>query len=606
MALNAPPAASVNRFEGGYRSRSSYTTLGDSQTNDAENTVYSPTGQLTQRLGMSKILDTMLSDTSSTATGEPINGHYFFTKTGTTSSFHVVQAGNSIYRLTTTSSTAIANTITADSETFMHFAQIQDPESASDDVIIMTNGVDPVKIWNGTDASASNLSAVAGSSGVPAAAKFVIAHKNRIYLANITDPTDVDSVVRIDVSGFGGDGAPDPHVFADSFFVGGSDRGGPIKNLKTLNDQIIIYKRNSIFKFTPGVGRILDTSTLQEMEANVGLFAENSLVDAGNFHIFLSEKGVFAFDGVNIRKLSKDVDDDIFQNSNRGKLMLAKATFDKQRNQYKLYYPFSGSTQNNRGLIFDLDINAWQPPVTGRRINFASTFDDSDGIERTLLGDYSGFVYQDDTGNNDGAETGFNGMPTAGSLTSLSDSTQSFPTDGDGLAGVLIKIISGTGIGQERVISSNTEFTVIVPQWDTPPDTTSEYTIGAIDANWKSKDYELGNHDIVKLFRHIRTRTREEGNQNLTLEYIIDFRNIQGATSVLLSQLGPGLTWGTSTWGSARWGKQPTITNKVSLRNTALQRTNGTHIALRFSNRRANETFLISGYDIESKRIGKR
>jgi hypothetical protein len=163
------------------------------------------------------------------------------------------------------------------------------------------------------------------------------------------------------------------------------------------------------------------------------------------------------------------------------------------------------------------------------------------------------------------------------------------------------------GAGQERVIESNTgTMLTLETAWTTLPDSTSGYAVAGINAYWRSKDYDFGGHDIVKLFRHLRARLREEGNFNLTLHYIVDFRDVENATSQNISLLESGMAWDYSYWDQSRWDGRQNIRKKISLRNTTQQRLNGTHLALRFSNARANESFRITGFDIELKAIGKR
>ena len=253
-------------------------------------------------------------------------------------------------------------------------------------------------------------------------------------------------------------------------------------------------------------------------------------------------------------------------------------------------------------------MKAWHPPVTGRQVSYLSKFDSSDGYEELFLGDYVGYAYRDHKNTNDGLATGFNGTATSGAFGSLTDSTAAFTTTGEGLSGYMVRIIDGTGEGQEKVIASNTA-TEIVPEtnWTTPPDATSVYTVAGIDAYWRSKDYDFGGHDLLKLFRHVRLRCRESGNFNLTMHYIVDFRELAAADSKLIRLLDNGAAWDFSSFDSARWGAQSTIRRKVSLSNTASQSLNGTHLALRFYSGRANETFQISGYDIElNPLVGRR
>lgn len=605
MALFLPPAVSVNNFVGGYRAVSDYSELRDTETSVAENMVYGPGGDLNTRTGSRKLLNQRLANTATLTIGEDIVGHYYFKKLGDAVGTHIVMAGDSVYSYNSSTAVAIQSGLTDNSQTFFTTVQIQDPRSASDDIVVYSNGVNKISFWNGSG-TAAFLDSITSASQVPIA-KYILTHKNRIYAANIVDATNVDTPVKVAISSFGPDGAPDPHRFLDSFFVGGSSKQGEITGFKVLNDQIIIYTKNATWKFSPGSGNTINTSSLFEIDESVGVLAPFSLIDVGGLHIFLSQRGVFGFDGSSFVHISKDVDIDLLDGSNQNALKYAKAVFNKDKNQYILYYAHGSSTRNNRALVYDLRLKIWQPPITGRFVNFISTYEDGDEIEHVIYGDYHGFLYQDDIGTNDGVETGFNGTITAFGATTLTDTSQMFPTANNGLAGVMVKITSGAGLDQARVITSNDSQTITIESaWTVNPNTASTYTIAGYDKIWRSKDYSFGAEDIVKLFRAIYTRTREEGNFELLLHYIVDFKDIAQATLATLSLLLGGMTWGISRWGQARWGSRGNIRRKVSLRSTQNQSVLGTHLALRYSNRMANQGFRISGFDIDIKPIGKR
>jgi len=597
VGLYLPPSKTIDNFTGGYKAASDFTDLADTETSDAQNCVYTEGSDLDQRAGSLKLNTTSLSAT--------ITGHYFFRKLTTQVDSHVVAATGTLFNYNSSTAIAIRTGLSGTSENYWQFVQIQDPRSASDDIVIGTNGVDPVTFWNGS-ASAANLSAISTSSGV-AVAKYILSHKNRVYLANITDSADVDSPVKVLISGFGTDGAPDPHVFGDSIFVGGSDRSGQIQGMEVQNDQIIFYREKDIWKFTPGGGVILDTASLFQAKEQVGLLAPRSLIDVGDFHIFLSSRGVFAFDGNNLTHLSKKVDEDILRNSNKARLKFAQAEYNKDKNQYIIYYPASGSSRNNKALIYDIRLGIWQPPVTGRRVSVISNFQDSDDRDRIIYGDYTGLLYEDDRGTNDGISTGFNGTVDSTTVNTFTDSSQMFNTDNDGLAGLVVRITDGLGLNEEKVIASNTSATVTLDaDWNIVPNSASTYTIAGIDSAWRSKDFDFGGHDIVKLFRYLRLRLREEGAFDLCLRYFVDFKSLGRATKNAVSLLAGGMVWSVSNWDEVEWDGLQTITKKIPMKSTILQSTQGQHIAISLTNRNANEGWKLRGFDIEVKGIGKR
>ena len=614
MSLRLPPAITIKGFTGGFRAVADYTDLADTETNDAQDIVYGLNENLDSRPGCLKMLNerllnttTLGADTGTFSAGQGILGHYWYDKVDSSNSFHVVAAGGQIYNYTSSTAIAIRTQLSANTQSFYTFVQMRNPNSASSDMLLMANGVDPIQVWNGT-ATCVALSSLTSASAVPVAS-FILEHHQRVIAMGIVDATDVRAANRIDISGFGADGNPDPHRFSveaggGSIFCG-SGKHGRLQCGSILQNQLIAYTRKSAWRIEIGSSGILDISNVQEIERSVGVLAPLSLISTGAFDIFLSEQGVYAFDGSNFVHLSKDVDEEIFM-GNTSQLQFAKGLYFKKENQYRLYYPSAGSNRNDRCLVYDLreGMKLWQPPITGREVSFASTYD-SNGIEEIIYGDYVGYLYQDNQGDNDGLVTGYNGTVTAASSNTVDVSEEggnSLPTTNDGLSGLMIHIIGGTGAGQSRVIASNTGSVVTVETvWSTQPGTDSTWSIGGIQSYWRSKDFDFGQADIVKLFRHIRVRPREEGNFNLTMYYIVDFRQLEQATSVGLSLIETSGVWDVSRWDQARFGALPVITRKVSLRNTDSQRLNGTHLGLRFSNLRANEKFRITGFDLEIK-----
>lgn len=602
MALFLPPAVSVNRFQGGFKAVA-YTELSDTETNDAKNVFYSPDGTITHRDGSLRLYNQPLFSTSATGTGRPITGHYFFDKLGDSSTIHIVAAGDSLYSYNSSTANQIRSTLTDNSQTYWTFIQIQDPRSAANDIALGTNGADPIQLWDGSGTAVA-LSSLTSATQVPIC-KYLLNHHESVYAINIVDATDVDAATRVYRTGFGSDGNADPHRFTQNFYVGGSSKDGQIQGAAVLNEQIIFYKEAAIWKFNPSLS---DVNSLYVVDDSIGVLAPYSLVNTGDFHIFLSSRGVYAFDGSRPLHLSEFVDKELFENANLSALHRAKGVFDFNKNQYVLYYPSSGSSRNDTALIYDIrpTMKFWQPPVTGRQISFISSFQRNNQT-LNVYGDYRGFLYEDDAGTNDGLTTGYNGTTTSATINTLTDSATTFETTAAGLNGVMVRIIAGLGEGQERVIESNTSNVLTLESnWTIVPDTTSQYTVGGINAYWRSKDYDFGGHDIIKIFRHTRVRTKEEGNINLTYHYIIDFKQLAQATSKLISLLSTGFAWGLGVWNQSRWGGGLEIKKKVSLRNTPEQRLQGTHFAVRFSNLRANERFTVYGYDIEMKAVGRR
>jgi hypothetical protein len=602
MPLFFPKSHSVLNFKGGFKYTSDYTDLADTETADALNIEYGPDGDLTSRKGSTRILNSALDSADGTA--RPITGHYYFNKLGGDSAtMHIIAAGDSLHDFAETSKTRILSGLTDNSNTFWSFDQLADPRSASDDVVFGCNGVDALMAYNGSG-TAIYVSSITSATSVPIG-KFCLSHLNRIYIANTVDAADADSKVRVFRSEIGTDGAPNPHRFTESFYVGGSSPEGEIKGQMLLRDSIYYYLENAIYRFNPGVG---DTANLTKVKENIGLLAPNSLVNTGNSHLFLSQRGVYSFDGTNVVHISEKIDALFLSQSNRAQLPYAKGVYDHARNLYILYFPYGASNRNDYAVAFDMRTLTWQPPITGRQVSYISNYLDGDSTRQVIYGDYFGYLYKDNNGLNDGIEDGENHAATGGgTINTITVTSANFDKTNDGLKGQRVTIYDGTSDGETNYITSNTSAVLTFENnWTNIPDTSSKMTLGGINKYWKSKDYSFNAEDITKLFKELNIRCREEGLINLDVHYIIDFNLLSRSTLKQLQMFKSGAVWDSVKWDDFRWDGFKIIRKKMLFRNTSTQKIYGHHIALRFSNERAQERFKVNGFDIVVKEVGRR
>lgn len=110
--------------------------------------------------------------------------------------------------------------------------------------------------------------------------------------------------------------------------------------------------------------------------------------------------------------------------------------------------------------VYDFATNSW----TARSVTNLPTSFGTDGVMVGTPGSVSSFA---------------SGTLTSATSTTAVNSSKSWATNM--WANYQIRIISGTGAGQIRVISSNTSTTITVPAWTVTPDSTSVYSIEAND-----------------------------------------------------------------------------------------------------------------------------
>lgn len=159
------------------------------------------------------------------------------------------------------------------------------------------------------------------------------------------------------------------------------------------------------------------------------------------------------------------------------------AYFDNDNDKYHLFI-------GNYEFIYGTVTKAWSVKTNNPMIG--SLYIDSPGaIGKSLVIDDLGFTWNNWKGYSNGVPSGtVTGNPTSSTSTTLTDSGASFYITDDGLAGVWVSVISSSGVKQSRRITSNTGTALTISTaWDTNPDSTYTYYVGAIEVDVKTKQY---------------------------------------------------------------------------------------------------------------------
>lgn len=141
------------------------------------------------------------------------------------------------------------------------------------------------------------------------------------------------------------------------------------------------------------------------------------------------------------------------------------------------------------------------------------------------------------------------------------DATSTYSLDGwpvNGLIGVTVTIVDGTGEGQTRTIISNTDTQLTTAAWTQTPDSTSVYTIGGFKnyhySNWKAV---MTSYEALKQLWYFWLNANASGDYNIKLIMQIDFDTTVNNQIVLLVNLKSQNTiWGAFLWGNAPWGSR--------------------------------------------------
>lgn len=208
----------------------------------------------------------------------------------------------------------------------------------------------------------------------------------------------------------------------------------------------------------------------------------------------MDDAGPYAFSPEGGSQPIGDAIQDLWTNTSGDRVDLSKkdkfyVQADRTNEQVHFFVIFTGdsSTYPQRRLTLNIRTGTWDVQKYVQEIG-AACFTMQSGKTRVLIGGPSEQLYLMDEGTTDGCAAHTRGSPTSSSGTTLTDSGASF---GAGLVGASVAIIDGTGKGQWRRITARSSTQLTVATWDTTPDTTSVYLVGAIEYTWRSKRFEF-------------------------------------------------------------------------------------------------------------------
>ncbi|GAF68748.1 unnamed protein product, partial [marine sediment metagenome] len=347
---------------------------------------------------------------------------------------------------------------------------------------IGTNGVENVWAWDITN-DAANL------AGSPPIAEIIASYQSHVFLAgNNTYPYRLY---------FSNDG--DEETWTGTDFIDIGDLTNPITGLGLLFGKLYIFTRRAIYELR-GFDR--DTFTIDEVSLSVGCVAPKSVVRVDNNLIFLSDRGIYSYDGINVHYLSENIEPDI-ADLNYARIAQVSAKLYKAKNQVWFAVSTGSNSFNDEVICMTYEPTASEGAgiradnvafanYTGMAFNALGLETSETEIDRLYAGDYGGLVYQQDSGTNDD--------------------------------------------------SSGIDFVVKLPPID-------------MDAPEK-----------FKRFRYLWLFVKQIGDFDLNISYKTDFTPGDTTTTVGMQQTTDASLWGSMIWGTSVWGGSSIIKSRINLK----------------------------------------
>lgn len=238
------------------------------------------------------------------------------------------------------------------------------------------NGADAPREWNGTTDSAVTNS--------PPVSDNVELHANRAFYKSVSDPNKLVFSEAGDYENF---------LAVNFLYVPSPNTSDPLLKIVSYQNNLVCFTRNRKFVL---YGTDLASFVLRESPAKKGASSATAICSDGNYIYFLSDDGVYRFNGGTDQLLSKKVEP-ILSN-------MASKTDPKMwifDNKVYLYFRTSGSASKNDVLIYDTVYNTWLHD-TNVNIEDATSWISQSDTRRFLVGSsIMGQIMYGETGTSD-------------------------------------------------------------------------------------------------------------------------------------------------------------------------------------------------------------
>lgn len=293
----------------------------------------------------------------------------------------LIASGGKLYKYYGGTLTEIASGFKSDKFDYVNF------EIMSQDVVILTNGVDNVKVWNGTsirDLKHKGYSSTDASDNKAPKGKIMELHYGRVWIAS-------DSTVFFSTSNRNGYDPDDWTTPLDDekeinqhggYIMIPTWDGGKIIGMKTIFDDIVVFKNQNIFKI---LGTYPGEYEVRQLFSTDGAIADKSIVSSQNVAYYLDIDGIFTYNGVNVECISHPVQN-IIKRINKNYAEEAVGAYFKD--SYFVAVPLDDSTKNNVIIEYNTVKRDFLIHEISD-INSLLVFDD-----KLLFSDLSGMVYE--------------------------------------------------------------------------------------------------------------------------------------------------------------------------------------------------------------------
>jgi len=366
-------------YSGGLNEVGQNVHLQQNETPYCKNVIFDELGSLVKRKGYQSIVNTPISTT------EEVDGLYVFHEKDGSRHMIAVVAGT-LYEV---------NEDTGNYTVINYSDGVTPVDDLTDTDYIgfttwgnrcyITNGVEPVMEYDGSTVTKWGVSEQRG--------RYITAHKNMIFWAG--DSSNPSAVYYSEIAPAAGS----PGAWGEINVQ--TDDGDQIMNIIKLQDNLVIFKSNSIHVL---YGSNEDQFALREVQTSVGTIAPKSVSNIMNRLFFLYRDGVYTFDGTNVQYISDKVRPTMNNIADPGKC----AGGWKNHKYYLSYSDGIAGSDIDKCMVYDILHESWTR-FTNYPVNMFNNYDGSqDGqinINELYFGSAEqGEIYKVDEGYSDNGE----------------------------------------------------------------------------------------------------------------------------------------------------------------------------------------------------------
>lgn len=249
-----------------------------------------------------------------------------------------------------------------DDDSYWSFAYPYD-DTLGDKILTATNGIDPILKWDG-----SGSIEYLGVSGGPETAKYIgyfgAVGLERFFAAWTTDSGDsLPQTIELSDAG-------DAESWSGAFYDL-LQKNDEIVGVEILKDRLVIYKKKSISLAYPDPSAS-DVATdpyniIQDVIIDVEIPTGRTVVNFGDYHIFMAMDNIYKFNGIGIEPIGSEVINTMKNEWNGEYIHHSFAINIPQENLYALFYPVLSefdetdmrTSYPNKAVVFNYVENTW-------------------------------------------------------------------------------------------------------------------------------------------------------------------------------------------------------------------------------------------------------